>query len=207
VEVTKRLRRAVTATVIAGVVAVISSVTVYAAMDATLSSDHGRVGDWVLLLTDDHNETWNYAGLSSEGNQLIYLASVSGDPAAGCGGTGSGTIGHLEWRQNRAGLAFQVPTLQVGTYNLFMATRGQCWRIAGMVAGARGPLVLTIGTVAAENQDVAMNWTVESLGPPPQPRSQALVPLPLLPIIAGAILVAALLAASLILWRRRRLSG
>jgi hypothetical protein len=203
--VTTRLRRVVTAAVVAGVVAVISSVTVYAAMDATLSSDHGRVGDWVLLLTDDHSGTWNYEGLSSEGNQLIYLASVSGDPAAGCGGTGTETIGHLAWRQNRAGLAFQVPSLQVGTYNLFMATRGQCWRIAGLVAGTRGPLVLTIGTVAAQNQNVAMNWSVESLGPAQHPRSQAPVPLPLFPIIVGAIFVVALLAAAVLL-RRRRLS-
>ena len=39
--------------------------TAFAAMDATLSSDHARPGDFVLLLTDDHKGTWNYDLLSA----------------------------------------------------------------------------------------------------------------------------------------------
>jgi hypothetical protein len=198
-----RTRRRFFALVIACLSVVMTSTNAYAAMDATLSSDHARPSDWVLLLTDDHNGRSAYQDLSSEGIQPIYLASVTGDFSAACGGP---VVARLAWRGNRGGVAFRVPGLQFGSYFLFMQTHGQCWRIGGMVAGTHNPLVLTIGAVAAENQDVAMKWSVESLGPPQHPRPQAPVPLPLLPTIAGAIFVAALLAGMGILWRRRRLS-
>jgi hypothetical protein len=205
-EIAMASRRSVIALAIASLAAVMSAVTAYAAMEATLSSDHARAGDWVLILTDDNNGRANYGDLSAEGKQPIYLAPVTDDPTVGCGGAGSNMVGRLAWRGNRGGVAFRVPSLPLGSYYLFMDTHAQCWRIGGTLADTHGPLVLTIGTVAAENQDVAMNWSVESLGPPQHPRSQASVPLPLSPIIAGGILVAALLAASAMLWRRRRLS-
>jgi hypothetical protein len=148
---------------VAGVAVLITSTNSFAAMDATLSSDHARPNDWVLLLTDDNNGRSIYQDLSSEGPQPIYLASVTDDFSAACGGP---VVARLAWRGNRGGVAFRVPGLQFGSYFLFMQTHGQCWRIGGTVAGIHGPLVLTIGGVPADNEDVAANWKIDSLGPP-----------------------------------------
>jgi hypothetical protein len=60
----------------------IASVTGDAAMSISLSSDHARPGDWILLLTDDHNGTWDYHRLSAAGRQAIYLAPVGGHDGA-----------------------------------------------------------------------------------------------------------------------------
>jgi hypothetical protein len=196
---------------IASLALLISSVTAYAAMYATLSSDHARPGDWVLLLTDDDKGRATYGILSAEGNQPIYLAPVSDDPAAGCGGVGSNMVGRLAWRGNRGGVAFQAPSLPGRSYYLFMNTQFQCWRI-GPVSASYGPLVLAIGSIPAVNQDVAANWSVDSLGPPQQhqpsqaPRQEAVasasVGRPVL--IIGAIVIAALLVAVAAWWHRRR---
>lgn len=200
------------ATLIAFVLAVagvlMTAVAVHAAMDATLSSNHGRPGDWILLLTDDHGASWNYDDLSTEGRQPIYLAAVGGgfpvgsDFSRACGGSDSQSVGKFEWRRNRGGVAFAVPNLPLGDYYLFMSTRGQCWRVGGSVDGAHGPLVLTIGNVSAENQVIAAGWTPDSLGPAQQPRRPE-SPGPS-PAIIGALvaIVAAISAARL--WLRRR---
>ncbi len=154
---------------IAGVAVLMTSTKSFAAMDATLSSDHARPNDWVLLLTDDNNGRSIYQDLSSEGLQPIYLASVTGDFSAACGGP---VVARLAWRGNRGGVAFRVPGLQFGSYFLFMQTHGQCWRIRGTVASNHGPLVLTIGDAPADNQDVAAKWRIDSLGPPSPPGIQ-----------------------------------
>jgi hypothetical protein len=174
-----------------------TSVTAYAAMDATLSSTQARPGDWILLLTDDHNGTWDYQGLSAEGGQPLYLAPVSGDFAAGCG---SPSVARLEWRGNRAGVAFLVPNLPLGDYYIFMETSSQCWRLAGFVAGTRGPLVLSIGNVIAANQTVAAGWTVNSLAPTTQRPTGRSADTPWLSIVGVLCGIAALSLYGL--WKR-----
>jgi hypothetical protein len=142
-----------------------------AAMLATLSSTHGRPGDWVLLLSDDDQGRATYAGLSEENHQPIFLAPTTSDPAAACGGPNSQPVGMLQWRGEAAGLAFVIPNRPLADYWLFMATGGECWRL-----GVDGePLILTIGTSSAENQEVAKHWTVDSL---PQPQQSASKPSP-----------------------------
>ncbi len=203
-------RRWVAAMAIASLALLMSSVTAYAAMYATLSSDHARPGDWVLLLTDDDKGRATYGILSAEGNQPIYLALVSNDPAAGCGGVGSNMVGRLAWRGNRGGVAFQAPSLPARSYYLFMNTQSQCWRI-GPASASYGPLVLAIGSISAVNQDVAANWSVDSLGPPQQqpslrPTQQVAPSAPLGQriLIAGAILIVAVLVLAGARWQRGR---
>jgi hypothetical protein len=159
--------------VLTAAVVLVTPITAFAAMDATLSSSHARPGDTILLLTDDHKGTWNYKLLSTEDHQRIYLAPTSGNPAEACGGPGSQTVGGLEWRGNAAGVAFVVPSLPFADYWLFMQTSGQCWRLAGGTGASMAILVLSIGNTAADNQDVAARWTADSLGPPPRPVSRA----------------------------------
>ncbi len=139
-------------------------------MDATLSSDHARPGDLVLLLTDDNKGAMTYEALSLENHQNIYLAPVTGDWGNACGGAGSQIVGKLRWRGNSGGLAFMVPNLPQADYWLSMQTTGQCWRIVHRIGRLSGPLVLSIGQSPAENQQLAANWTVESL-PMPKPSS------------------------------------
>ncbi|MFI5284203.1 MAG: hypothetical protein ACHQ0J_13890 [Candidatus Dormibacterales bacterium] len=208
-------RRSTIALAIAAVAVLMGTVTAYAAMDATLSSDHARPGDWVLLLTDDNNGKAIYDDLSAEGNQLIYLAPTAGEFTAGCGGSGAKMVGRLAWRGNRGGVAFRVPTLPLGTYYLFMETHAQCWRIAGTVSGTHGPLVLAIGNVVADNQNGAATWSVDSLGPPQQqgpsqqPAHQPVTSAPIgQQLLVVAIVIVALLVAAATWWRwlRRRSS-
>jgi hypothetical protein len=179
-----------------------TAVPAYAAMDATLSSNHARPGDWILLLSDDHGSSWNYDDLSSEDREPIYLTpvAVGTDFSAACGGSGGLQIGRFAWRRNHAGLAFVVPDLPLGDYYVFMKTRGQCWRVAGTVNGAHGPLVLTIGDVSADNQTTAAAWAPDSLGPTAQQIAQRG---PSLLIIAALMAIVAAITA-LRLWLRRR---
>jgi hypothetical protein len=176
--------------------------TALAAMHATLSSTHARPGDSVLLLTDDHNGTWTYDGLSSENQQPIYLAPTTGDWANACGGAGSQMVGRLHWRGNAAGVSFIIPSLPLTDYWLFMETQGQCWRIVGLVGELAGPLVLSIGTVSADNQELAGRWTVDSLPVPKRPATAppGLAP-PWLAIAVGGLLV---FVAAVALARRAR---
>jgi hypothetical protein len=205
------VRRLALALAIAALAVLMGSLTAYAAMDATLSSDHARPGDWILLLTDDNSGRAIYGDLSAEGNQPIYLAPVTNDPTAGCGGVGSNMVGLLAWRGNRGGVAFRAPSLPARNYYLFIDTHSQCWRIGGTVSGIHGPLVLAIGSIAAVNQDVAANWSVESLGPPQQQPSQQPGQLVAAPasvgqrlLVIGAIVLAALLVALAAWWQWRR---
>ena len=168
-ELIARVRQGLLALTTACLAVFVTSITANAAMDATLSSDHARPGDWLLLLSDDHNGRATYQGLSSEGIQPIYLASVIGDFSSACGGP---VVARLAWRGNRGGVAFRVPPLRLGSYFLFIQTGGQCWRIGGTVAGTESPLMLTIGSTPAGNQDVAANWSIDSLGPSNPQRSQ-----------------------------------
>jgi hypothetical protein len=166
----------------------------FAAMDATLSSGHARSGDTVLLLTDDHGGTGNYQGLAAENHQPIYLAPTTGDFAQSCGGPSSRQVGQLDWRGNGGGLAFVTPSLATGDYWLFMKTSGQCWRIGG----TSGILVLSIGTIPADNQDAAARWRPDALAPSPrtpaQPvastRSNLLLPAALAAVLAVAFALA-----------------
>ena len=194
--------------VVVPAVVLLTPITALAAMDAMLSSTHARPGDSVLLLTDDHKGTSIYDGLSSENQQPIYLAPTTGNWADACGGLGSSMVGRLQWRGNAAGLAFIVPSLPFADYWLFMKTQGQCWRVAGQ-AGA-GPLILTVGTSPADNQHVAMRWTVDSLPPPrqsvshPSPVPQTSSPASLwLAIAGGSVLVLLVLALGLNRLRQR----
>jgi MYXO-CTERM domain-containing protein len=190
----------------------LNAVNALAAMDATLSSSHARPGDSVLLLTEDHKGTWTYDLLSSENHQGIYLSPTTGDWGDACGAAGSQMVGRLQWRGNAGGLAFIVPSLPPANYWLFMETSGQCWRVGG-VTQTNGPLVLSIGNTAADNQDVATRWTVDSLPAPKQgvahpssaPSSSSSTPTPWFSIIgAGAL---ALLAYAAWRWRRRLLKS
>jgi hypothetical protein len=205
-------RRPTIALAIAAAATLMGTATAYAAMDATLSSDHGRPGDWVLLLTDDNNGIAIYNDLSTEGNQPIFLAPTAGEFTAGCGGAGSKMVGRLTWRGNRAGVAFRVPSLSLGTYYVFMETHAQCWRVAGMVSGAHGPLVLAIGNTSAENQDGAATWSADSLGPPLQvqpsqpPRQQAAASASMGSgiVVIGAFVIIVLVVAGAAWWQRRQ---
>ena len=210
-EIRMLTRRFAIALATAGIGMLMSSSTVFAAMDATLSSDHARAGDWVLLLTDDHGGRGTYEGLSAEGSQPIYLAPTAGEASVGCGGARSKTVGQLEWRGNRGGVAFQVPSLQAGTYYIFMKTNNQCWRIGGRVGGGHAPLVLGIGNNAAQNQDIAASWRVDSLTSPSpptseQPRQQTNTSEPVAPrlLIIAATLMATLLIGVAARWQWRR---
>lgn len=205
-------RRPTIALAIAAAAMLMGTVTAYAAMDATLSSDHGRPGDWVLLLTDDNNGRAIYDDLSTEGNQPIFLAPTAGVFTAGCGGAGTKMVGLLTWRSNRAGVAFRVPSMSLGTYYVFMETHAQCWRVAGMVSGAHGPLVLAIGNISAENQDGAATWSADSLGPPlrlqpsqpPRQQPAALASIGPRLVVIGAIVILVLLVAGAAWWQRRQ---
>jgi hypothetical protein len=174
-----------------GAIVLLSPISALAAMLATLSSSHARPGDYVLLLTDDHRGTWSYAGLSAEHSQAIHLAPTTTDPAQACGGPGSQMIGKLQWRGNGAGLAFIVPNLPLADYWLFMETQSQCWRVGGAVGQLAAPLVLSIGTTPADNQDVARRWTVDSLATP-KPLAEHSSPGPTWLGIAGVLLLVAI---------------
>jgi hypothetical protein len=160
--------------------------TALAAMAATISSDHARPGDSLLLLTDDFSGSWNYDGLSEENHQKIFLAPTSTVNGDACGGAGTQSVGRLEWRGNAAGLAFVAPNLPVGDYWLFMQTNGACWRLAGETGASFAVLVLSIGSISADNQDVAAQWTVDSLpalpGSKPQPPRISTPPRPAVPL-------------------------
>jgi hypothetical protein len=163
-----RKRLIFVAVLVVAAIVLLTPTSTLAAMFATLSSPHGRPGDSVLLLSDDHRGTATYAGLSEENHQPIYLAPTTSDPATACGGPTSQMVGMLQWRGNAAGLVFVIPNGPLTDYWLFMATQGQCWRLA-----ANGePLLLTIGTTPADNQEVARRWTVDSLSQPQQSRSK-----------------------------------
>jgi hypothetical protein len=197
-----RWRLIFVAVLVVAVILALTPIGALAAMIATLSSTHARPGDSVLLLTDDQKGTWTYEGLSSENRQPIYLSPTTSAPAAACGSLTSQMVGSLHWRGNAAGVTFIVPNIPLGDYWLFMETRGQCWRIGGLVGRLAGPLVLSIGTVPADNQDLAKRWTVNSLVPPKRsdPQSSAT---PWLAIIGGsALLLIALLVVALRLRER-----
>lgn len=188
----KSARPVLIALLLAVAMVLMASVTGDAAMSASLSSDHARHGDWILLLTDDHQGTWDYRSFSG-GRQAIYLAPVSGDDAAACTGQ---PVGRLEWRGNRGGVAFRVPNLSPGVYNAFIDVvfaSPSCWVITGG---------LTIGNVAADNQAVAAGWTVNSLArasqQPPRPQSNGLW----LPIVGALIALAALSLFGF--WKRQK---
>jgi hypothetical protein len=156
------------AVLVAAALVLLTPMSALAAMNATLSSTHARPGDSVLLLTDDLKGTWQYEGLSTENRQPIHLAPITGSWADACGGAGSQMVGRLQWRGNAAGVTFIVPNLPLADYWLFMETNSQCWRVGGVVGRLSEPLVLSVGTIPAENQDVAKRWTVDSLPPPKQ---------------------------------------
>ena len=102
-------------------------------------------------------------------------------------------VARLAWRGNRGGVAFRVLALQPGSYFLFIQTRGQCWRIGGMVAGTEGPLMLTIGSTPADNQDTAAKWSIESLGPS-NPHQESGLSVGIVGIV-GIVVLAALIVA------------
>jgi hypothetical protein len=163
----------------------------------------------LLLLTDDDNGKANYNSLSSEGNQPVYIEPIKSDPATGCTESAASLVGRLAWRGNRGGLAFRAPSVPLGSYYLFMETQSQCWRIGGTVAGIHGPLVLSIGATAAEHQDIASSWSVDSLGSPQQQGSQPLAGqagspqlLGVLLAMVGAVVLATVVA--LAWWLRHR---
>jgi hypothetical protein len=169
-----------------------TSVTGDAAMLSSLSSDHARPGDWILVLTDDHNGTWDYHSLSAVGRQAIYLAPVGGDDGAACTGQ---SVGRLEWRGNRGGVAFRVPSLPPGVYKVFIDVvdaSPSCWVTNG----------LTIGNVAADNQAVAAGWTVDSLARPAQQPARRESSRLWLPIVGALIALAAL--SLFRLWKRQK---
>jgi len=160
--------------VLVAAMASLTPITAFAAMLATLTSSHAQPGDSVLLLTDDQRGSWGYEGLSSEDHQPIYVSPTSNNPADACGGPGTEMVGRLQWRGNAGGVAFVVPSLPLGDYWLFMLTSGQCWRLAGATGTGRTAsvqiLVLSIGSVPADNQDAAKTWTVNALATPtPEP--------------------------------------
>lgn len=188
----KSVRPVLIALSLAVAMVLMASVTGDAAMSASLSSDHARPGDWILLLSDDHNGTWDYHSLSAAGKQAIYLAPVGRDDSSACTGQ---PVGRIAWRGNRGGVAFRVPNLPPGVYKVFIDVvdaSPSCWVTSG----------LTIGNVAADNQAVAAGWTVDSLAQPSQqpPKRQ---PNRLWLPIAGALV--ALAALSLFgLWKRQK---
>ena len=188
----KSLRPVLIALSLAVAMVLMASVTGDAAMSASISSDHARPGDWILLLSDDHNGTWDYHSLSAAGSQAIYLAPVGGDDGAACSGQ---PVGRLAWRGNRGGVAFTVPNLPPVVYKVFIDVvdaSPSCWVTSG----------LTIGNVAADDQAVAAGWTVNSLArasqQPPRPQSKGLW----LPIVGALVALAAL--SLLGLWKRQK---
>jgi LPXTG-motif cell wall-anchored protein len=187
------VRPVLVAVSLAVAIVLMTSVTSNAAMDATLSSDHARPGDWILVLSNDHNGTWDYHSLSSAGRQAIYLARASGDDGTACSGQ---PVGRLEWRGNRGGVAFRVPNLPPGVYNVFINVvdaSPSCWGITGG---------LTIGNVAADNQAVAAGWTVDSLSQPSQQQPNRQSNRLWLPIVGASVALAALSLFGL--WKRRK---
>jgi hypothetical protein len=197
------------AVLVAAAIVLVTPTTALAAMIATLSSTHARPGDSVLLLTDDQKGTWTYEGLSSENRQPIYLSPTTSEPGTACGAPTSSMVGRLQWRGNAAGLAFVIPNLPLADYWLFMETHGQCWRVAGPIGRLVEPLVLSIGTTPADNQDIAKRWTVDSLRAPKQSSTappglrQASSGPPWLAIAVGGLLV--FVAAVAVARRARRL--
>jgi hypothetical protein len=187
----KSVRPVLIALSLAVAMVLMASVTGDAAMSSTLSSDHARPGDWILLLSDDHNGTWDYHSLSA-GRQAIYLAPVGGDDGAACTGQ---WVGRLEWRGNRGGVAFRVPNLPPGVYKVFIDVvdaSPSCWVTSG----------LTIGNVAADNQAVAAGWTVDSLAQPSQQPPNRQSNRLWLPIVGALVALAALSLFGL--WKRQK---
>lgn len=202
-----RTRLILLTVLVIGAIILVTPATALAAMMATLSSTHARSGDSVLLLTDDQKGKWTYEGLSSENGQPIYLSPTARNPADACGGAGTQMVGRLQWRGNAAGVSFIVPNLPQADYWLFMETNGQCWRIGQAVGRLAEPIVLSIGTIPADNQDIAKSWTVDSLpatkrSASPAPASSG-VALRWLGIAGSGVLL--LLAAGLLVLRMRRL--
>lgn len=182
--------------------AVLPASPVFAAIVARLSSPHGRVGDVVVLTTDDVNRTWDYSGLSALPPQAVYIVPTARFDAelqaagriASCGSASSSLLGYLRWQGNTGRLRFTIPAVEGGEYYvlLHLATEGQCWRIGGPPGSS---LVLTVGDQPA-------------LPAPSDPPAAAKVPppttavppttIPLILLGASAVVVAGLLAA----WRR-----
>jgi hypothetical protein len=128
-----------------------TSASVLAAMDGRLSSDHGRVGDLVQLVTDDNAGRANYSELITAGPERIYLLPVGvSPPADSCAADGSVPIGLLRWSASVGSLTFTIPDVSKGQYFLLMQISDQCWRIGGRRSdGSYGPLVLSVGDVPA----------------------------------------------------------
>jgi hypothetical protein len=188
----KSVRPVLIALSLAVAMVLMASVTGDAAMASSLSSDHARPGDWILLLTDDHNGTWDYHSFSAAGRQAIYLAPIGGDDSAACTGQ---PVGRLAWRGNRGGVAFRVPNLPPGLYKVFIDVvdaSPSCWVTSG----------LTIGNVAADNQAVAAGWTVDSLARPSQQQPRRESNRLWLPVVGALIGLAALSLFGL--WKRQK---
>jgi hypothetical protein len=188
----KSVRPVLIALSLAVAMVLMASVTGDAAMSASLSSDHARPGDWILLLSDDHNGTWDYHSLSDAGGQAIYLTPVGGDDGAACTGQ---SVGRLAWRGNQGGVAFRVPNLPPGVYKIFIDVvdaSPSCWVTGG----------LTIGNVAADNQAVAAGWTVDSLARPSQQPLRRESSRLWLPIVGALVALAALSLFGL--WKRQK---
>jgi len=162
--------------------AAVTAVPAFAAMDATLSSDHARPGDKLLLLTADHNGTWNYESLASENQQSIYLASVTASPRKHAVDRAVQSLDASSGEATQEASGSLYPAFPLAEYWVFMETFGQCWRIAEPKGRTNDVIVLTIGSTPADNQEAAAAWTLDSL---PRPSPPAL-PKPHIQAAAGA---------------------
>src|SRR5258708_4858167 len=125
-----RKRLILVAVLLVAAIVVLTPITALAAMYATISSDHARPGDSVLVLSEDFHGASDYTGLSDENHQAIYLAPTTSPPAAACGGPSSHMVERLHSRGNAAARAFIVPNIELEDYWLFMEARRQCCRLA-----------------------------------------------------------------------------
>jgi len=171
-----------------------------AAVDATLSSDHARPRDHLLLLTDNHGGAWDYSALILQGPHDVFMAPTTSDPGVDCGGPDSIAIGQLVWRGSKGGVAFDAPLVTSGDYWFFLLTDHECWRIGTPDRKASRIMTLRIGTDSAIHQDLAASWARRPNSQVPRQAYPAPVP-----ILLFAIATIGLVGAGTLLAKRRRL--
>jgi hypothetical protein len=115
-----------TAIGIAAYLFMLSAVQASAAANGRLSSDHGRVGDLVLLIIDGSK-----AGYSATPDPVVmFLSPVDQVPPSDlCKNGQTIELGTLSWSQSQGSLTFAIPSIPDGEYVFLMQLPGQCWRL------------------------------------------------------------------------------
>ena len=131
-----------------------------AAVDASITSTHGRVGNYVRLTIPPAD-----SGLRAAApNGRLPLYFISTDAFArmlakyggiNCSADGQVLLGYVSWSGDIGTLTFAIPNVPPGTYYFEVEVSGtspSCWRVGetGPVPAGAGPLEFIVGDQPAE---------------------------------------------------------